>query len=100
MQVSDFFEAVTNSGNLEGIGITEDGSMVVKHLASGVITSIGYETINEYDWQTLYDIISCKREAKAIHHMTRVCGYYSRVDNWNESKLGELKDRHLGNYAV
>jgi len=100
MKLTEFFEAVTNSDNLEGVGITEDCALIVKHLATGVITYIGYETINAYDWQTLYDILSCKREPKALYPITRVCGYYSRVENWNKSKLGELKDRHLGNYAV
>jgi hypothetical protein len=27
-------------------------------------------------------------------------GYFSRISNWNKSKLGELKDRHRGDYAV
>jgi hypothetical protein len=35
-----------------------------------------------------------------VIHITRVCGYYSRVSNWNKSKVGELKDRHNGNYGV
>ena len=30
---------------------------------------------------------------------TRIVGYYSRIHNWNKSKIGELKDRHMGNYA-
>ena len=30
----------------------------------------------------------------------RIVGYFSRVDNWNKSKLGELADRQKGNYAV
>jgi len=32
--------------------------------------------------------------------MTRVVGYYSDPKNWNKSKLGELADRHKGNYGV
>jgi anaerobic ribonucleoside-triphosphate reductase len=32
--------------------------------------------------------------------MTRVVGYFSRVHNWNKSKIGELADRHKGNYSV
>jgi len=35
-----------------------------------------------------------------VIHMTRIVGYFSRVQNWNKSKLGELKDRHKGNYRV
>lgn len=32
--------------------------------------------------------------------VTRIVGYYSKVHNWNKSKIGELQDRHKGDYAV
>ncbi|MFH1867939.1 MAG: anaerobic ribonucleoside-triphosphate reductase [Candidatus Omnitrophota bacterium] len=37
-----------------------------------------------------------------VYGITRVVGYYSRVQNWNKSKLGELADRrrHSENYVV
>ena len=35
-----------------------------------------------------------------VYGMTRVVGYFSRVHNWNKSKIGELKDRQKGNYSV
>jgi anaerobic ribonucleoside-triphosphate reductase len=35
-----------------------------------------------------------------VYGITRIVGYFSRVDNWNKSKLGELADRKRGNYAV
>jgi len=35
-----------------------------------------------------------------VYGMTRVVGYFSRVHNWNKSKVGELKDRQRGNYSV
>lgn len=35
-----------------------------------------------------------------VEGMTRIVGYYSRVKNWNKSKLGELKDRQRGSYSV
>ena len=35
-----------------------------------------------------------------VHGITRIVGYFSRVNNWNRSKLGELRDRHKGNYEV
>ena len=35
-----------------------------------------------------------------VYGMTRIVGYFSRVNNWNKSKLGELRDRHRGDYAV
>jgi ribonucleoside-triphosphate reductase len=38
--------------------------------------------------------------SKDVYGITRIVGYFSRVSNWNKSKLGELKDRQKGNYAV
>ncbi|MBU2063846.1 MAG: anaerobic ribonucleoside-triphosphate reductase [Candidatus Omnitrophica bacterium] len=35
-----------------------------------------------------------------VYNITRIVGYFSRVNNWNPSKLAELKDRQQGNYKV
>ncbi|TET42537.1 MAG: hypothetical protein E3J63_00610, partial [Elusimicrobia bacterium] len=35
-----------------------------------------------------------------VYGITRIVGYFSRVSNWNKSKLGELSDRHKGNYSL
>lgn len=35
-----------------------------------------------------------------LYGVTRIVGYYSRVSNWNKSKIGELHDRHMGRYSV
>ena len=34
-----------------------------------------------------------------LEGITRIVGYYSRVSNWNKSKVSELQDRHTGIYA-
>jgi ribonucleoside-triphosphate reductase len=39
-------------------------------------------------------------ESPEVSAITRIVGYYSRVNNWNKSKHGELKDRHRGNYSL
>ncbi len=39
-------------------------------------------------------------QSSDVYGMTRVVGYFSRIPNWNKSKLGELQDRHRGNYSV
>jgi len=55
------------------------------------------EAIENNNWPMLNRGII---QGKDVYHVTRVVGYYSRVHNWNKSKLGELKDRHKGNYAL
>lgn len=36
----------------------------------------------------------------SVYGLTRIVGYYSRITNWNKSKIGELRDRHAGRYAL
>lgn len=33
-----------------------------------------------------------------VYGMSRVVGYFSKIDNWNKSKKAELKRRQKGNY--
>lgn len=35
-----------------------------------------------------------------VYGITRIVGYYSKINNWNKNKIGELKDRKLGNYKI
>lgn len=35
-----------------------------------------------------------------VYGMSRVVGYYSIIENWNESKQAEIKDRQKGNYKL
>ena len=39
-------------------------------------------------------------ESTDVYGVTRIVGYFSRVSNWNKSKLAELRDRHRGNYSL
>jgi ribonucleoside-triphosphate reductase len=39
-------------------------------------------------------------QSKNVYGITRIVGYYSRINNWNRSKIGELRERHRGNYRI
>jgi ribonucleoside-triphosphate reductase len=39
-------------------------------------------------------------ESTDVFSLTRIVGYYSRINNWNKSKIGELRDRQAGNYVL
>lgn len=43
--------------------------------------------------QQLISAILCERSDIVLHGVTRIVGYYSKVTNWNKSKIGELRDR-------
>jgi len=36
--------------------------------------------------------------SKNVYGMSRVVGYFSKIENWNKSKKAELKRRQQGNY--
>ena len=38
--------------------------------------------------------------SKNVYGMSRVVGYYSKIDDWNKSKRAEFKDRQKGAYGV
>ena len=103
MLLQDFIAKVDAHEELTGVGVLPDlsnGVVVVSHKTSGLTSKIPVADIEELEWELLYDLISGKREPIALRQMTRVVGYYSRVENWNQSKLGELKDRRKGSYIV
>lgn len=45
-------------------------------------------------------VINRDSPAIACEGITRIVGYYSRVQNWNKSKVGELRDRQKGQYGT
>lgn len=98
MDVIEFMEHVDIHSGLRGHGIVDD-NLAVTCLSNGLITIIPIEAIEKSDWAVLEKILLCKLDPQVLYHMTRVVGYYSRIENWNSSKIGELKDRKKGNYT-
>lgn len=61
------------------------------------VTHFTPESIKNNDWPVLNKQII---QGRNVYQITRIVGYFSRVENWNKSKLGELKDRHGGDYKI
>ena len=99
MDGCEFFDCVSAHSELEVIGIRE-GKLLVKHEPTRAVYGIRPEAVVEEEWETLEEILCGKRNPIILSHMTRIVGYYSQIENWNKSKLGELSDRRKGNYAV
>jgi len=38
--------------------------------------------------------------SKNVYGISRVVGYFSRITNWNKSKVSEFQDRQKGNYDI
>lgn len=104
MELMDFYEQIENHPNLAGRGIDMPEAklpgVIVEYTPSGLTTRIPVEAVEKADWATIEDVLVGNREPVVLQHMTRVVGYFSRVENWNQSKIGELKDRQRGDYAI
>ncbi len=50
--------------------------------------------------QEFLRVIQNDRAPVVLNGITRIVGYYSRVNNWNKSKVGELRDRANGRYGL
>ena len=104
MDVLDFFDTIDDHPHLYGLGQNEkDGEphlFIECPVNNNLTTEISASAVEDNEWDTLQDVLMGEREPQALYHMTRVCGYCSRVENWNASKKGELLDRQKGDYAV
>ena len=44
---------------------------------------------------------SCKHcGSKNVYGISRVVGFFSKIDDWNDSKRAEFKHRQKGDYTV
>jgi hypothetical protein len=97
MELTKFFEAVEASKDMEGRDISDED---VKIQYMGDVVTIPIGLIEQCPWDILFAAITNRGPITLLRYMTRVVGYYSRTENWNKSKIGELKDRHRGDYTL
>jgi len=100
MTAAELVREIDVDPDFEGMGITEVGAIVVRHIPTGLITQVDSSKLADHSWLDIRAVLSGQRSPQALYHMTRVCGYYSRIENWNASKVAELQDRRKGNYAI
>ena len=58
---------------------------------------VSLDELKNLSWDQIYKSVINGRD---VFHVTRIVGYFSKTKNWNKSKIGELKDRRVGNYSV
>lgn len=100
MDVQAFMELVKAHPELELVSVdAEREAVYLRRPPTGLCFSLTPRAILEYEWEEFEAVFSGRRPPNALSHMTRIVGYYSRVENWNKSKLSELADRRKGDYA-
>lgn len=103
MKLTDFALNVEGNKDLVLTGVeSEDNNVVifVQYKPTGQYTKLPLDVIIKYDWEVLEPVLLFKQEPDNLVHISRVVGYYSRIENWNKSKVGELRDRQKGNYVI
>jgi len=72
-----------------------DGAFVEVAISEIVAKAMAASKAREF-----IDVIESRRPSIVLRGVTRIVGYYSSVQNWNRSKVGELRDRAGGSYGL
>ena len=113
MGLTLFVEAVELSSDLEIIGTafpTKEEVFVIRDYSKtegieGAYVEVSIDEIvrkvtDSTKAQEFINVIQNDRAPIVLNGVTRIVGYYSRVNNWNKSKVGELRDRANGSYGL
>ena len=113
MGLTLFVEAVELSSDLEIIGTafpTKEEVFVIRDYSKtegieGAYVEVSIDEIvrkvtDSTKAQEFIKVIQNDRAPIVLNGVTRIVGYYSRVNNWNKSKVGELRDRANGSYGL
>ena len=85
-------------GDLPGNTPKEDCLKIVNHKLECAY-AIDIDSVIRQDLESVIHALETGIFTR-LNGVTRIVGYYSRVSNWNKSKIGELHDRHMGRYSV
>ncbi|MEE9584370.1 MAG: hypothetical protein V3W51_02710 [Candidatus Brocadiales bacterium] len=85
-------------GDIEGDTLDSHQISILNH-EKKVAYAVSLEAMLKQELDVIIEALETGVRNK-LYGITRIVGYYSRTSNWNKSKIGELKDRHRGNYSV
>lgn len=106
-KLTAFDKAIEESKILEIDGLAIDGKPCAEVTQESKIKVINHAlqtacevSVDAIVRQPLNDLILALETGLfyRLQGVTRIVGYYSRINNWNKSKVGELADRRQGNY--
>ena len=100
-----FYDRVGEHGELEWLGVRRRpdpaaDEVYVGYRTTGTRFALPVEAILSREWDELEAVLTGKRQARVLTHLTRIVGYFSQVHNWNRSKHAELADRRRGGYFI
>ena len=98
MTYLEVYNNVEGDERLEGVSVDSKGCII--RVLDNHRYRISWDALRNNPWEDVLGVLLGNREPTILRHVSRVVGYFSRIDNWNKSKLGELKDRQRGDYAI
>ncbi len=87
------------SGIIDIDGVTDEGKIKILNHNLEAGFEVEVETVLKTPIKDLMLALETGIHTR-LFGVSRIVGYYSRISNWNLSKIGELQDRHKGNYGV
>jgi len=101
-----FTDAITKEPSLSiwTDELSDDGDALIirnhkyKEGETGAFVRIPVSEIITKPTSQILAVIRSDRKPRILDGITRIVGYYSRMSNWNASKVGELRDRAQGVY--
>ena len=94
----DFIENIENDTIFELKEENKDNYIIINTTINKKYMVKKDKLIN-IDWKNMKEVLE-GRETIVIDGITRIVGYFSKISNWNKSKIGELMDRRKGNYLI
>lgn len=85
------------SGIIEIDGVTENDKIKIINHSNKEAYEVDIETIIKTPIKDLMLALETGVHLR-LFGVTRIVGYLSRINNWNSSKIAELRDRRRGNY--
>ena len=96
-----FVELVRAHPDLGLVSVDADEEAIyLKRPSTGLCFRLTLQAVLEHEWEELAAVFADRRPPNVLSHITRIVGYYSRVENWNKSKHSELADRQKGDYYI
>ncbi len=99
MTLTDFFAAIEADDQFRGVDITDQMATIYDLVRKQLIT-VPVSTVMAVDWKPLRSVLATGPQPLPLYQFARIVGYFSRVENWNPGKLGELRDRRAGDYRL
>lgn len=98
-KLMSFDAAIAANENLEidGIDGNTDKIKVINHGNKSAF-NVPLKTIMQTPTRDLIKALDEGVFEGRVYGVSRIVGYYSRINNWNKSKVSELQDRSKGNY--